>query len=100
MLQRSNYRKGPCTRAWDGHDWRPFVQRTHSALAGDAVIGVVLVTQGRLASEFRAALEHAVAPQDQIDPVTTGPDDNVKQRPRNITEAVTKVDTGDGVVIL
>jgi mannose PTS system EIIA component len=76
------------------------VQRTHRALPGDAMIGLVLVTHGRLASEFRAALEHVVGPQDQIEPVTIGPDDNVEQRRRDIIEAVKKVDTGDGVVIL
>src|SRR5580700_7289986 len=100
MLQRSNYRKGPCTRAWDGHDWRPFVQRTHRALPGDAMIGLVLVTHGRLATEFRAALEHVVGPQNQIEPITIGPDDDVEQRRRDIIEAVKKVDSGDGVVIL
>ena len=64
------------------------------------MIGLVLVTHGRLASEFRAALEHVVGPQNQIEPVTIGPDDNVEQRRRDIIEAVKKVDTGDGVVIL
>ena len=64
------------------------------------MIGLVLVTHGRLASEFRAALEHVVGPQEQIEPVTIGPDDNVEQRRRDIIEAVKKVDTGDGVVIL
>ena len=64
------------------------------------MIGLVLVTHGRLANEFRAALEHVVGPQDQIEPVTIGPDDDVEQCRRDIIEAVKKVDTGDGVVIL
>jgi mannose PTS system EIIA component len=64
------------------------------------MIGLVLVTHGRLASEFRAALEHVVGPQEQIEPVTIGPDDDVEQRRRDIIEAVQKVDTGDGVIIL
>src|ERR1700674_4547277 len=64
------------------------------------MIGLVLVTHGRLASEFRAALEHGVGPQDQTEPVTIGPDDDVEQCRRDIIEAVKKVDTGDGVVIL
>ena len=64
------------------------------------MIGLVLVTHGRLATEFRAALEHVVGPQEQIEPVTIGPDDDVEQRRRDIIEAVKKVDSGDGVVIL
>src|SRR6516162_3885 len=67
---------------------------------GGSMIGIVVVTHGRLAIEFRAALEHVVGPQDQIEDVTIGPDDNVEQRRRDIIEAVKKVDTGDGVVIL
>jgi mannose PTS system EIIA component len=64
------------------------------------MIGIVLVTHGRLAVEFRAALEHVVGPQDQIESVTIGPDDDVERRRRDIIEAVKQVDTGDGVVIL
>ena len=37
------------------------------------MIGLVLVTHGRLATEFRAALEHVVGPQEQIETVTIGP---------------------------
>jgi PTS system mannose-specific IIA component len=76
------------------------VRRTHDRAPGDSMIGLVLVTHGRLANEFRAALEHIVGPQDQIEPVTIGPDDDVEQCRRDIIEAVKKVDTGDGVVIL
>jgi PTS system mannose-specific IIA component len=64
------------------------------------MIGLVLVTHGQLATEFRSALEHVVGPQNQIEPITIGPDDNVEQRRQDIIEAVKKVDTGDGVVIL
>ncbi len=64
------------------------------------MIGIVLVTHGRLAVEFRAALEHVVGPQDQIEAVTIGPDDDVERRRRDIIEAVKQVDSGDGVVIL
>src|SRR5258707_15381751 len=71
-----------------------------SRTPGDSMIGLVLVTHGRLATEFRAALEHVVGPQNQIEPITIGPDDDVEQRRRDIIEAVKKVDTGDGVVIL
>jgi PTS system mannose-specific IIA component len=64
------------------------------------MIGIVLVTHGRLAVEFRAALEHVVGPQDQIEAVTIGPEDDVERRRRDIIEAVKQVDSGDGVVIL
>jgi len=64
------------------------------------MIGLVLVTHGRLAVEFRAALEHVVGEQKQIETVTIGPDDDVEQRRRDIIEAVKKADAGDGVVIL
>src|ERR1700751_5114301 len=64
------------------------------------MIGLVLVTHGQLATEFRSALEHVVGPQNQIEPVTIGPDDDVEQRRRDIIDAVKKVDTEDGVVIL
>jgi PTS system mannose-specific IIA component len=64
------------------------------------MIGLVLVTHGRLAVEFRSALEHVVGPQKQIEAVTIGPDDDVEQRRKDIIEAVKRVDTGDGVAIL
>ena len=64
------------------------------------MIGIVLVTHGRLAVEFRAALEHVVGPQEQIEAVTIGPEDDVERRRRDIIEAVKQVDSGDGVVIL
>ena len=64
------------------------------------MIGLVLVTHGRLAVEFRSALEHVVGPQQQIEAVTIGPDDDPEQRRRDIIEAVKRVDSGDGVAIL
>jgi len=64
------------------------------------MIGLVLVTHGRLAVEFRAALEHVVGPQKQLEAVTIGPDDDVEQRRRDIIDAVARVDAGDGVAIL
>src|SRR5258707_5779756 len=67
---------------------------------GDSMIGLVLVTHGQLATEFRAALEHVVGPQNQIEPITIGPDDDVEQRRRDIIEAGKKGDSGDGVVVL
>ena len=68
--------------------------------AGNSMIGLVLVTHGRLAAEFRSALEHVVGPQKQIEAVTIGPDDDVEQRRKDIIEAVKRVDSGEGVAIL
>jgi PTS system mannose-specific IIA component len=64
------------------------------------MIGLVLVTHGRLAVEFRSALEHVVGPQRQIEAVTIGPDDDVEQCRKQIIEAVERVDSGEGVAIL
>ena len=60
------------------------------------MIGLVLVTHGRLAIEFRSALEHVVGPQRQIEAITIGPDDDVEQCRKNIVDAVKRVDSGDG----
>ena len=64
------------------------------------MIGLVLVTHGRLATEFRSALEHVVGPQSQLEAITIGPDDDVEQCRKNILEAVKRVDSGSGVAIL
>jgi mannose PTS system EIIA component len=64
------------------------------------MIGIILVTHGRLASEFRAALEHVVGPQKQIESVGIGPDDDIEQRRQDIISAVAQVDSGSGVVVL
>src|SRR5262249_61993450 len=74
-------RKGPCAWASDGHDGRPFVRCNRGAPAGSSMIGLVLVTHGRLAAEFRSALEHVVGPQKQIEAVATrAPDDRGPRR--------------------
>ena len=65
-----------------------------------SMIGMVLVTHGHLATEFRAALEHVVGPQKQIATVSIGPEDDMEQRRKDILEAVKDVDAGDGVVVL
>ena len=64
------------------------------------MIGIVLVTHGRLAVEFRAALEHVVGAQSQVEAVTIGPNDDGDLCRKNIIEAVKRVDSGEGVVIL
>jgi PTS system mannose-specific IIA component len=64
------------------------------------MIGLVLVTHGRLAVEFRAALEHVVGAQTQIETVSIGPEDDVERRRKDIIAAVEKVEAGSGVVLL
>jgi len=64
------------------------------------MIGLVLVTHGRLALEFKAALEHVVGPQSGIEAVTIGPDDDMEQRRQEILDAVQRVQTGKGAVLL
>ena len=64
------------------------------------MIGVVLVTHGRLAQEFIAALEHVVGPQQNMAAVCIGPDDDMEERRREIVESVAAVDGGQGVVLL
>jgi mannose PTS system EIIA component len=64
------------------------------------MIGIVLVTHGKLATEFLAALEHVVGPQKHVRTVCIGPDDDMEQRRREIIEAVEAVDRGRGVALL
>jgi len=64
------------------------------------MIGIVLVTHGRLATEFVAALEHVVGPQTQIAAVCIGPDDDMEQRRQEILTSIAEVNTGDGTVLL
>jgi PTS system mannose-specific IIA component len=64
------------------------------------MIGLVLVTHGRLAVEFRAALEHVVGPQVQVETISIGPDDDVERRRQEIIDAVAKVNAGAGVIVL
>ncbi|EFO32847.1 PTS system fructose subfamily IIA component [Roseibium sp. TrichSKD4] len=64
------------------------------------MIGLVLVTHGRLAEEFKAALEHVVGPQEQVETISIGPDDDMEKRRQDILSAVEAANTGQGVVLL
>ena len=64
------------------------------------MIGLVLVTHGQLAEEFRHAVEHVVGPQQNFATVAIGADDDMEQRRRDIVDAVAHTDTGAGVVVL
>lgn len=64
------------------------------------MIGLVLVTHGRLAEEFVSAMEHVVGPQDNVAVICIGPDDDMEQRRSEILDSVQKVDSGEGVIVL
>ena len=64
------------------------------------MIGIVLVSHGRLADELVAALEHVVGPQDHVVTVCIGPNDDMEQRRREIFNGIESVQQGDGVVLL
>ena len=64
------------------------------------MIGVVIVAHGGLAAEFRAALEHVVGPQEQLEALSIGPEDDVEARRMELIETVRRVDAGGGVIVL
>ena len=64
------------------------------------MIGLVLVTHGRLASEFVTAMEHVVGPQTAVETIAIGPDDDMEARRADIAAAIAKVDAGKGVILL
>ena len=64
------------------------------------MIGLVLVTHGRLAEEFLHALEHIVGPQAGIETIAVGADDKMAARRADIADAVARADKGQGVIIL
>jgi mannose PTS system EIIA component len=88
-----------CARPPDGQSGA-FVRCTKGTHEEFSMIGLVLVTHGRLADEFKAALEHVMGPQKQIEAVTIGAEDDSDLCRSDIIEAVNRVDSGDGVAIL
>ncbi len=64
------------------------------------MIGLVIVTHGGLAVEFRSALEHVVGPQSMLETISIGPEDDMARRRDDILKAIKKVDDGAGVVVL
>jgi PTS system mannose-specific IIA component len=68
--------------------------------ASTAMIGLVLVTHGRLADEFVTAMVHVVGPQERIAAIAIGPDDDMEERRADIATAIEAVDGGRGVIVL
>jgi PTS system mannose-specific IIA component len=64
------------------------------------MIGMILVTHGRLAEEFVLAMEHVVGRQEAVATVCIGPNDDVEKRRREIADAIRTVDSGEGAIIL
>ncbi|MEY3985750.1 MAG: PTS sugar transporter subunit IIA [Sphingomonadaceae bacterium] len=64
------------------------------------MIGLVLVTHGRLAVEFVTAMEHVVGPQTAIEAICIGPEDDMEARRADIASAIAKVESGSGVIVL
>ena len=64
------------------------------------MIGLVLVTHGRLADEFVTAMEHVVGKQERVATVAIGPDDDMEGRRDDIAAAIAAVDAGRGVIVL
>ena len=64
------------------------------------MIGLVIVTHGRLAEEFVLAMEHVVGPQSGVRAICIGPEDDMERRRRDILKAAADVDEGDGVILL
>jgi PTS system mannose-specific IIA component len=64
------------------------------------MIGMILVTHGRLAEELRLAMEHVVGAQRNVDTICIGPDDDIDNRRAEIEASIGRCDTGDGVVLL
>lgn len=64
------------------------------------MIGLVLVTHGRLAAEFVVAMEHVVGPQSAVETICIGPDDDMEMRRADIAKAIRGVDSGRGVIVL
>ena len=64
------------------------------------MIGLILVTHGQLAEEFVSAMEHVVGKQDAIATICIGPNDDMEDRRQEIADAIEKVDTGSGAILL
>ncbi|HVZ09032.1 PTS sugar transporter subunit IIA [Rhodopila sp.] len=64
------------------------------------MIGMVLVTHGRLAEELRSAMEHVVGAQRNVETICIGPEDDIENRRGDIENSIQRCDTGDGVVLL
>jgi PTS system mannose-specific IIA component len=81
--------------------WTARRQKAETIFSCEAdMIGMVLVTHGRVGEELLAALEHVVGPQQQAMAISIGPEDDMEKRRADIIAAVSTVDRGKGAVLL
>ena len=64
------------------------------------MIGVVIVTHGGLAHEFRAALEHVVGRQELLETLSIGPEDDMEARRAELIAAIGRVKADQGVIVM
>lgn len=64
------------------------------------MIGLILVTHGKLAEEFVHAMQHVVGRQEAVVTVCIGPNDDMERRRKEIADAIKVVDSGTGAIIL
>ncbi|MEI7669277.1 MAG: PTS sugar transporter subunit IIA [Pseudomonadota bacterium] len=64
------------------------------------MIGIVVVSHGKLAQELIYAAEHVVGKQTKIKAICIDPEDDMEIKREEIISAVKEVDSGKGIVIL
>ncbi len=63
-------------------------------------VGLVLVTHGSIGEALLAALEHIVGDQNNVVPVSIQPDDDVEARRTEILDAIARVQSGQGCIVM
>lgn len=64
------------------------------------MIGIVIVAHGRLAEEYRAAMEHVVGALDGVRTIAIAAEDDRSMKQSEICDAADAVDSGGGVVVV
>lgn len=64
------------------------------------MIGIVVVSHGKLSQELVAAAEHVVGPQRRFRSITIEAEDNIEARREEIRETVKACNDGSGVIML
>jgi len=64
------------------------------------LIGLIIITHGNLAIELKSSLENIIGPQKDLETVCIGYDDDVDKRKEEVKELISKVDSGNGVILL
>ena len=64
------------------------------------MIGLIIISHGNLAAELKNSLENVIGPQKNLETVCIGFEDDVDKRKEEVIELITKVDDGQGVILL